>query len=464
MRGRHWKLGIPAGQTLLPQSPEPVQGQRYPQSRPILSTTSPIEEVLNLLPPPLKAFVMLDLDMSLVAMHQHTQVGGRLHHFVLNWERLTRDPWTLSTVRGYQLPLCRWPTARATLTSYTWDHIQEKALEEEISSLVQKEAVVPVWDPQGVVMVSPLFVVPKNGGGWHLIIDLQELNQFLIPPHFKMEGLHMLPSVLQTNMHMVKIDLEDAYLTIPVASKFHPLLAFRNKQGNYFQFTALSFRLCTALYVFTKLTRPVMQFLRNLGINKVIYLDDMLISAMSQDSLRCHLATVLWLLVSLGFIINVPKSVLGPATQIEFLGFSINTTTMSIALPTGKVAEIQKETAHLLQQSSVPTKGLARLVGKLVATRPAIFTAPLHYRALQSVQITAMYAHQELCPLSPEAMADLEMQPPSPLFLPDSEVRSLHDNNLRCFPERLGSSISRREDGGDSGLWRRLRATSIYWN
>jgi len=113
------------GQTLLPQSPEPVQGQRYPQSRPILSTTSTIEEVLNLLPSPLKAFVMLHLDMSLVAMHRHTQVGGRLHLFVRNWERLTRDSWTLSTVRGYQLPLCRWPTAGATLTSCTWDHIQE---------------------------------------------------------------------------------------------------------------------------------------------------------------------------------------------------------------------------------------------------------------------------------------------------------------------------------------------------
>jgi len=47
-------------------------------------------------------------------------------------------------------------------------------------------------------------------------------------PHFKMEGLHMLPSVLLKDMHMVKIDLKDAYLTMPVASDFHPLLAFRD--------------------------------------------------------------------------------------------------------------------------------------------------------------------------------------------------------------------------------------------
>ena len=371
----------------------------------------------------------------------------------LEHQRLTRDSWTLSTVRGYQLPLCHWPTARATLTNYTWDHIQEKALEEKISSLVQKEAVVPVRDPQGVVMVSPLFVAPKNGGGWRPIINLRELNQFLIPPHFKMEGLHMLPSVLQTNMHMVKIDLKYAYLTIPVASKFHLLLAFRNTQGNYFQFTVLPFGLCTAPYVFTKLTRPVVQFLCNLGINIVIYLDDMLISAMSQDSLRCHLATVLWLLVSLGFIINVPKSVLGPATQIEFLGFSINTTTMSIALPTGKVAEIQKETAHLLQQSSVPTKGLARLVGKLVATRPVIFTAPLHYRALQSVQITAVHAHQELCPLSPEAMADLNwwkcslhLHCSSPIVKSEASMIITSDASLKGW----GAAYQEEKTGG---LW-----------
>jgi len=87
-----------------------------------------------------------------------------------------------------------------------------------------------------VQLASPLFVMPKSGGGWHLIIDLRGLNQYLTPPHFKMEGLYMVPNVIQQDHFMAKIDLKDAYLTVPVAAKFHCLLAFPNKSKGFLQF------------------------------------------------------------------------------------------------------------------------------------------------------------------------------------------------------------------------------------
>jgi len=271
------------------------------------------------------------------------------------------------------------------------------------------------------------------------------------PVHFKMEGLHMLPSVLQKKMHMAKIDLKDAYLTIPVASKFHPLLAFQNTQGDHFWFKVMPFGLCTAPYVFTKLTRPIVQFLRNLGINIIIYLDDMLISAQSQDDLLCNLATILWLLTALGFVVNVSKSVLIPTTQIDFLGFSINTNTMTIALPPTKVAEILKETSHLLQQPSVSTMALMRLLGKLVATKPAVPTAPLHYRALQSVKIAAIHAHQETCILSPEAIKDLMWwrsniphHCSSPILKPEASMVITSDASLLGW----GAAYQQQRTGG----------------
>ena len=51
--------------------------------------------------------------------------------------------------------------------------------------------------------------------------------------------------------------------------------------------------------------------LRNLGIRLIIYLDDLLILADSEQSARLHLATAMNLLETLGFIINLKKSVLG---------------------------------------------------------------------------------------------------------------------------------------------------------
>ena len=99
---------------------------------------------------------------------------------------------------------------------------------------------------------QPPFVVPKSGGGWRPIIDLRRLNQYLRPPHFKMEGLHMLPNVVRQNFFMAKVDLKDAYLTVPVSAEFHCLLGFQDDNGQLLQFQTLPFGLCTAPYAFFK--------------------------------------------------------------------------------------------------------------------------------------------------------------------------------------------------------------------
>ena len=136
-----------------------------------LPTISPIEEILKQLPPPLTAFKLLDLDVSLIATYRLTPVGGRLLPFAHNWEMLTRDPWVLTTVRGYHLPLCQWPIQAAIAGKFTLDSKKEEALAEEISNSEVKEAVAPPKKHQ-VHLISPLFVVPKSGGGWRPIIDL----------------------------------------------------------------------------------------------------------------------------------------------------------------------------------------------------------------------------------------------------------------------------------------------------
>lgn len=87
----------------------------------------------------------------------------------------------------------------------------------------------------------------------------------------------------------------------------------------------------------TKLRKPVVALLRQMGIHLIIYLDDILIMASSKDLLLFHAATTLNLLERLGFIINYPKSQLVPSRRLEFLGHLVYSENLSLSLPGEKL-------------------------------------------------------------------------------------------------------------------------------
>jgi len=113
-----------------------------------------------------------------------------------------------------------------------------------------------------------------------------------------MEGIHMLRDLLRKGGFMVKIDLKDAYFTVPVWKNHQTFLRFVWKETMY-EFACLPLGLASAPRVFTKLMKPVVGLLRQLGIRLVVYLDDMLIMAQSRDLAR-HASTALDLLQGLG--------------------------------------------------------------------------------------------------------------------------------------------------------------------
>ena len=76
-----------------------------------------------------------------------------------------------------------------------------------------------------------------------------------------MEGLHILLELLQAGDWMVKMDLKDAYLQIPIHPTHQPLLTFQWKD-KYYKFIYLPFGLSAAPRVFTKVLKPVAGFLR----------------------------------------------------------------------------------------------------------------------------------------------------------------------------------------------------------
>ena len=258
----------------------------------------------------------------------------------------------------------------------------------EIEALVEKNAIARVSEKRGGFL-STLFLVPKADSSWRPVLNLKPLNRFVISPHFKMESVRSVKNLVQPGDWLIKLDLKDAYLTVPIAPQHQHFLQFQ-WQGVRWQFKVLPFGLSSAPYTFTKLMKPVVACLRKLGIRSILYLDDMLLLDQSEERLLRHLASTLKLVVSLGFLVNLKKSVLSPTRKLEFLGFLIDSSRMIISLPRDKVHAITQLSRSLSAREEVALRDLARIVGTMVAAHPAILPAPLHFRFLESAKSAAL--------------------------------------------------------------------------
>lgn len=61
-------------------------------------------------------------------------------------------------------------------------------IQDEIDSLLQKQAIIPVLETPKE-FISTIFLVPKKSGGMRPIINLKPLKNFVETIHFKMETL-----------------------------------------------------------------------------------------------------------------------------------------------------------------------------------------------------------------------------------------------------------------------------------
>ena len=94
------------------------------------------------------------------------------------------------------------------------DHMHA-LITEEVQELLAKQAI-------GKHKSSPTVSYPdsslwKKGGKQRPVIYLKALNSFMCSEHFKMEVLHILPDLIQSGDYMIKLDLKDAYLQIPIS-------------------------------------------------------------------------------------------------------------------------------------------------------------------------------------------------------------------------------------------------------
>ena len=188
--------------------------------------------------------------------------GWTTAFFQENWKRITDDGWILQIVTGCTLEFkSKPPLGPPALRERKLPKDQTTALKEEIIALVQKQAIkklLPSFGAQG--FYSDVFLVPKKDGEWRPIINLRHLNSYLEIPHFKIKSIRSPRDVVLQGDDMVKLDLQDAYLTVPMHRSVCKYLRFCWKEEVY-EFQSLPFGLAPAPLLFTKLLKPLLGFL-----------------------------------------------------------------------------------------------------------------------------------------------------------------------------------------------------------
>lgn len=133
-----------------------------------------------------------------------------------------------------------------------------------------------------------------------------------------MEDIRTVTKLMTQGCFMATVDLKDAYFLVPINQQSKKYLRFKF-QGEIYEFQCLPFGLSLAPYVFTKLLKPVVSFLRNKELLLAIYLDDLIcIGDSSEECLLCVTETVN-LLQDLGFVIDLQKSQLEPKQVQKYL-------------------------------------------------------------------------------------------------------------------------------------------------
>ena len=319
-----------------------------------------------------------------------------------------------------------------------------------IKDLISKGAI-KVVSPQEDQFTSTVFLVRKENGDFRPVINLRPLNQFLVKEKFKMEGLHVVRSIIHQGDFMMKLDLKDAYYAIPIYQQHRRYLRFVF-QGIVYEFQCLPFGLSSAPRAFTKALKPVLAVIRTLGIRTVMYIDDMLLLQRDRETLQVLFRQVVAFLEKLGFLVNSEKCSPIPMQKIVFLGAQLDSVSMKLYLPDPKLTQI-KETCRSLRTNTTTTiQTLATLVGQMNhAAQTGIWQAPLHYRGLQRQHLQVCFNARpegsnpdhvyKTCSLGPGLVGLSGTRQPQWTPFPASPIRC--DNLDRRIETRMGGQLSR---------------------
>ena len=295
------------------------------------------------------------------------------------WESKIGDPWCTQLFCGWGLTI---PTSDNTFippwcgdnySSAAIDNFEE--IDAQVTRLLAEGKIEPVSSPSEIanLVVNPVGAADKKDRGVVLpekrfYLDCsRHINSRL--PHYKMHlpGSDDALARLYPNAWMAKVDLSAAFLHVRIDPRFRRLLGFKWRDQHY-QFTRMIFGLSTAPAIWQYAMDRVCDYLRSLGLNIIVYLDDFLLISSSLASCTSELATLYDELGSLGLSVNMKKT-LGPAQSLHYLGLEIDSSSMELRVPDYKLIQTRAQLSEFRTlfgpKRAAPLRAVLSLTGRL---------------------------------------------------------------------------------------------------
>ena len=128
--------------------------------------------------------------------------------------------------------------------------------------------------------------------------------------------------------------------------------------------------------VFTNILKPRFSCLREQGHSSVIHADDFLLAGDTYKDRLDNVHETKLLLEGLGFHIHPKKPVFLPTQVITFLGFEINTVSITISLTNAKKNKIKDLCVISLSNPTLTIRQVASLLRNITALFEAVIWSP----------------------------------------------------------------------------------------
>lgn len=152
-------------------------------------------------------------------------ISGGLANKVKEWQKISSDPWILSTISDYKIEFDETPFQYKIPLPIKFNQKQTEIIDQEVLELLNKWAISKSKFEINQ-FISNIFIVEKRNGKFRPVINLMKLIKFISYHHFKMETLDVVLSSIKRYSYFVSIDLKDAYLSVPIDMRDRKYLKF----------------------------------------------------------------------------------------------------------------------------------------------------------------------------------------------------------------------------------------------